>query len=101
MGGVAHQHTPATPFCANRERLFDLAIPSFLLFISKKRGTKLFKTEMVMKIESLRELFIDELKDLYSAENQIIKALPKMIKNASSDELRSAFEEHLEVTKGQ
>jgi ferritin-like metal-binding protein YciE len=54
-----------------------------------------------MKIESLQELFIDELKDLYSAENQIIKALPKMIKNSNSDELRSAFEEHLEQTKGQ
>jgi ferritin-like metal-binding protein YciE len=53
-----------------------------------------------MKIESLQELFIDELKDLYSAENQIIKALPKMIKNANSDELRGAFEEHLEQTKG-
>ncbi|MCU1307890.1 MAG: hypothetical protein JWN45_2585 [Acidobacteriaceae bacterium] len=53
-----------------------------------------------MKIESLQELFIDELKDLYSAENQIIKALPKMIKNSNSDELRSAFEEHLEQTKG-
>jgi ferritin-like metal-binding protein YciE len=54
-----------------------------------------------MKIETLQELFVDELKDLYSAENQIIKALPKMIKNANSDELRSAFEEHLEQTKGQ
>ena len=54
-----------------------------------------------MKIETLQELFVDELKDLYSAENQIIKALPKMIKSATSDELRSAFEEHLEQTKGQ
>jgi ferritin-like metal-binding protein YciE len=53
-----------------------------------------------MKIESLQELFIDELKDLYSAETQIIKALPKMIKNANSDELRGAFEEHLQQTKG-
>lgn len=53
-----------------------------------------------MKIETLQELFIDELKDLYSAETQIIKALPKMIKNANSDELRDAFEEHLEQTKG-
>ena len=52
-----------------------------------------------MKIENLRELFIDELKDLHSAENQIIKALPKMIKNATSAELSSAFEEHLEQTK--
>ena len=54
-----------------------------------------------MQIESLRELFIDELKDLYSAENQIIKAFPKIIKNTTSDELRSAFEEHLEQTKVQ
>jgi len=53
-----------------------------------------------MKIESLQELFIDELKDLYSAETQIIKALPKMIKNANSDELRGSFEEHLQQTKG-
>jgi ferritin-like metal-binding protein YciE len=52
-----------------------------------------------MKMESLRDLFVDELKDLYSAETQIIKALPKMAKAASSNELRTAFEEHLEQTK--
>jgi ferritin-like metal-binding protein YciE len=52
-----------------------------------------------MKMESLRDLYVDELKDLYSAENQILKALPKMAKAASSDDLRSAFEEHLEQTK--
>jgi ferritin-like metal-binding protein YciE len=52
-----------------------------------------------MKLESLEDLFVDELKDLYSAENQLIKALPKMAKAASSDELRSAFQEHLEQTK--
>jgi len=48
----------------------------------------------------LRELYIDELKDLYSAENQLVKALPKMAKASSSDELREGFEEHLEQTKG-
>ena len=48
----------------------------------------------------LKKLYIDELKDLYSAENQLIKALPKMAKAASSDELRQGFEEHLEQTKG-
>ena len=48
----------------------------------------------------LKELYIDELKDLYNAENQLIKALPKMAKAASSDELRQRFEEHLEQTKG-
>jgi ferritin-like metal-binding protein YciE len=48
----------------------------------------------------LKKLYIDELKDLYSAENQLIKALPRMAKAASSDELRQGFEEHLEQTKG-
>jgi ferritin-like metal-binding protein YciE len=52
-------------------------------------------------MDSLRDLYIEELKDLYSAENQILKVLPKMAKKAKSDQLRAAFEEHLEVTKGQ
>ena len=54
-----------------------------------------------MEMETLRDLFVEQLKDLYSAENQIIKALPKMIKTASSEELKAAFQEHLEQTKGQ
>lgn len=54
-----------------------------------------------MKIESLRELLEEELKDIYSAEKQLVKALPKMAKKASSAELKSALEEHLEVTKTQ
>jgi len=54
-----------------------------------------------MKLESLRELLVDELKDLYSAENQLVKALPKMAKAAASPYLKAAFEEHLEETKGQ
>jgi ferritin-like metal-binding protein YciE len=49
---------------------------------------------------NLNKLYVDELKDLFSAENQLLKALPKMAKAASSDELRSGFEEHLEQTKG-
>jgi ferritin-like metal-binding protein YciE len=49
----------------------------------------------------LEELLQDELKDLYSAENQIIKALPKMAKAATSPELRRAFERHLEETRRQ
>lgn len=52
-----------------------------------------------MKLSSLHDLFIEELKDLYSAENQILKALPKMAKAASTDELREAFEMHLEETE--
>jgi len=54
-----------------------------------------------VKATTLRELYVQELKDLYDAENQITKALPKMMKETSSDELRSALEEHLEVTKEQ
>jgi ferritin-like metal-binding protein YciE len=46
-----------------------------------------------------KELYIDELRDIYSAETQLVKALPKMAKAAESDELRSGFEEHLEQTK--
>ncbi|MGA8762740.1 MAG: ferritin-like domain-containing protein [Candidatus Sulfotelmatobacter sp.] len=53
-----------------------------------------------MTKESLKELYIDELKDLFSAENQLTKALPKMAKAATSEELREGFEEHLEQTKG-
>ncbi len=53
-----------------------------------------------MTKNSLKELYIEELKDLFSAETQLTKALPKMAKAASSDELRQGFEEHLEQTRG-
>jgi ferritin-like metal-binding protein YciE len=56
---------------------------------------------MKVKANSLHELYLEELKDLYDAENQIIKALPKMIDAASSEELQGALTEHLEVTRGQ
>ena len=49
---------------------------------------------------SLRQLYLDELSDIYGAENQLVKALPKMAEAANSDELRSGFEEHLEQTRG-
>ena len=52
-----------------------------------------------MKAHSLKELFIEELRDLYDAENQLTKALPKMAEGSSSPELREAFEEHLEQTR--
>ena len=54
-----------------------------------------------MASNSLQELFIEQLQDLYDAEQQIIKALPKMIDATDSEELRSALTEHLEVTKTQ
>jgi len=53
-----------------------------------------------MPQQDLKELYIEELKDLYNAENQLVKALPKLAKAADSDELREGFEEHLEQTKG-
>ena len=53
-----------------------------------------------MKLDILNKLYIEELRDLYNAESQLLKALPKMAKGASSDELKQAFEDHLEETKG-
>jgi len=50
-------------------------------------------------LHSLRDLLIDELQDLYHAENQLVKALPKMAEAAADDELREGFSEHLEQTK--
>lgn len=52
-----------------------------------------------MALDSLHELFIHELKDLYSAENQIIKALPKLAASANSDELAQALQDHLAETE--
>jgi ferritin-like metal-binding protein YciE len=53
-----------------------------------------------VKQSELQELYIDELKDIYSAETQLVKALPKMARASSSEELKEGFEEHLEQTKG-
>src|SRR5580693_2775644 len=52
-----------------------------------------------MEQNDLRELYIDELRDLYDAENQLIKALPEMAKSATSEQLRAGFEQHLEQTR--
>lgn len=53
-----------------------------------------------MKLGSLEDLYVDELKDLYSAENQLLKALPKMAKAATAPKLSKAFESHLKQTRG-
>lgn len=53
-----------------------------------------------MKLDTIEKLYISELRDLYSAENQLLKALPKMAKAASSQELKDSFEKHLKQTKG-
>ncbi|HEX6903467.1 MAG TPA: ferritin-like domain-containing protein [Thermoanaerobaculia bacterium] len=54
-----------------------------------------------MEIDSLRKLYVEELKDLYSAEKQILQALPRMAKKASNPKLQQAFQEHVEVTRMQ
>jgi ferritin-like metal-binding protein YciE len=56
--------------------------------------------ESVMHLQDLQDLYVEELRDIYNAEKQLVKALPKMAKAASHDQLRSAFTEHLEQTKG-
>ncbi len=54
-----------------------------------------------MPLNSLQSLYVDQLKDVYNAEKQIVRALPKMIKAASSPDLQSAFQQHLELTQQQ
>lgn len=54
-----------------------------------------------MPLNSLKDLYVEELRDLYSAENQILEALPKMAEKASNPELKTAFQEHLTVTQDQ
>ena len=54
-----------------------------------------------MSAENLREALVEEIRDIYNAEKQLVKALPKMAKGAESDELREAFEKHLGETEGQ
>ena len=54
-----------------------------------------------MEMDSLQELLVEEMRDLYSAENQLLKALPKMAKKASNAQLKRAFETHLRETEGQ
>jgi ferritin-like metal-binding protein YciE len=53
-----------------------------------------------MAVDTIEDLFLDELRDLYSAEKQITKALPKMVKASSTQDLSAAFQNHLEETKG-
>jgi ferritin-like metal-binding protein YciE len=53
-----------------------------------------------MKVENLRELLVDELRDLYSAETQLTKALPKVAKHASDSKLKQTIEHHLHETEG-
>jgi ferritin-like metal-binding protein YciE len=53
-----------------------------------------------MKFETLRDLYVEQLKDLYDAENRIVKELPKLVEASASTDLKNAFSEHLEQTRG-
>jgi len=55
---------------------------------------------MAKDVKSMEDLFLEEIRDLLDAEKQITKALPKLAKAATSEELRTAFNEHLEQTRG-
>jgi ferritin-like metal-binding protein YciE len=76
--------------------IFGLCITHFAFRVSVSS----FFQENVMSMDSLSDLLEDELKDLYSAENQLTKALPKMAKKASSAQLKAAFTSHLTETEG-
>src|SRR5438270_777714 len=77
---------------------------SSLKSVSSTRWTPKFRIKLgiereSMKLDTLKTLYTNELRDLYNAENQLLKALPKMAKGASSEDLKDAFEKHLEQTK--
>ena len=65
----------------------------------RKSTNQLKEKKGNMELDTLQKLYINELRDLYNAENQLLKALPKMAKAASSDELVEAFEKHLDQTE--
>src|SRR5436309_13066482 len=89
--------SPPPVFCA------VMPLPECLLPRFHEAGRTIHhgvRESAIMEMESLKELYVDELKDLYSAEKQLVKALPRMAKNASNPELKQAFTEHLEETEG-
>jgi bacterioferritin (cytochrome b1) len=78
----------------------DVSNNSFLPAIGiLEQHLSLQEEKTKMPEEGLKELYVDEFKDLYNAENHLVKALPKMAKAATSD-LRTGFEEHLKQTRG-
>src|SRR5580693_4896756 len=65
-----------------------------------QRQSEKLKEISEMEPQTLKELYVEELKDIYSAETQLVKALPKMAEAATSEELSKGFQDHLEQTKG-
>jgi ferritin-like metal-binding protein YciE len=91
-GEVRHLRRSNAPLCPFSLRSEGPGL-AFDFWHGKDKGS--------MKLGSLHDLYVDELKDLYNAENQLLKALPKMAKAASAPDLRTAFQDHLEETRGQ
>jgi ferritin-like metal-binding protein YciE len=89
-GGPGHRRTEEPPGSAGRCRAVHTGPTSI-------NGTE----ERTMAVKTLHDLFVHTLGDIYYAENQILKALPKMAQQATSDDLREAFDQHLEETRGQ
>ena len=98
---VAAAH--ATPGLKNQNfntRTYYRRIVSFFVGVITTRTRENQKEERNdMTLDTLQKLYVDELRDLYNAENQLLKALPKMAKAVSSEELKNAFEKHLEQTE--
>jgi ferritin-like metal-binding protein YciE len=106
--GAAMLISMSTPFdgtkgkSSNVSRIEAISIHSPQATVRGRLSTNLiWDYGGVMSVETMQELLIDELKDLYSAEKQIVRALPKLAKAASTPELQEALLSHLEETKGQ
>ena len=82
----------------------EIPLNNFLILFSRTGqlmlGHQLEPTKTMSKISTPRDLLVEELKDLYSAENQLLKALPKMAEASTNEALKAAFETHLEQTEG-
>jgi ferritin-like metal-binding protein YciE len=88
----------------NRSRTRGTSSRSTVARSSRARGEsrrQFSEYESGSQENELHELFLDELADIYNGEQQLTKALPKMAKAAKNEELRQAFEEHLQVTENQ
>jgi ferritin-like metal-binding protein YciE len=98
--GLAHVSAEGIGRVDNGVEKVSLVAP-LLLSLLAGRWCLYGKKECNMEIDSLRKLYVEELKDLYSAEKQILQALPRMAKKATNEKLRKGFEEHLRVTEKQ
>jgi ferritin-like metal-binding protein YciE len=80
-------------------KLFMVDVGFSAVVIDEEQATLAFLKESPMEMNRFQRLYIEELKDLYSAENQLVKSLPKLAEAASSEDLRAVFKEHLGQTK--